>query len=174
VDLVEAGVDLAIRIGTHRDTSLIAERIGTTRRVTIGATNYFRTRGEPRSPQDLINHNCIVYTRLSTGNEWHFKHPNGSSIVVKVQGNLRVDNSVAVRQAVLAGLGIAVSPIWLFGEEVNRGNLKIILPEYQPTPLPIYAVYRRGRFQPAKVSCFIDFLRDEFKIDPWVSDFGQE
>lgn len=91
-----------------------------------------------------------------------------------MQGNLKVDNSVAVRQAVLFGLGIAVAPIWLFGDEMNLGELKIILPEYQPIPLPIYAVYRRGRFQPTRVSCFINFLHNEFAIDPWVSDFGQK
>lgn len=168
VDLVEEGVDLAIRIGTHPDSSLIGDRIGITRRITVGATSYFRAAGEPRSPQELVHHNCIVYTRLSTGNEWHFQKSNGSTTVVKVQGNLRVDNSVGVREAVLSGLGIAVSPIWLFGDEINSGRLKLILPDYQPTPLPIMAVYRRGRFQPAKVRCFIDFLASEFKIDPWV------
>ncbi|MDJ0588567.1 MAG: LysR substrate-binding domain-containing protein [Pleurocapsa sp. MO_226.B13] len=173
VDLVEEGVDLAIRIGKHRDTSLIAERIGVTRRVTIGAVSYFEQAGEPRSPQELINYNCIVYTRLSTGNEWHFQDLSGSAIIVKVQGNFKADNSVAIRQAVLTGLGIAVAPIWLFGDEINTERLKIILSEYQPITLPIYAVYRRGRFKSAKVACFINFLRDEFKLYPWVSDFGQ-
>ena len=114
------------------------------------------------------------YTRLSTGNEWQFQTSQGSTTTVNVQGNLKVDNSVAVREAVLSGIGIAVSPIWLFGDEINRGKLKIILSEYQPFPLPIMAVYRRGRFQSAKVRCFINFLKDEFKIDPWVSDFGQK
>ena len=174
VDLVEEGVDLAIRIATHQDPSLLAERIGVTRRVTIGPTSYFQQAKEPRSPQELIEHNCIVYTRLSTVNEWHFQNAQGSSIAVKVQGNFSADNSVAVREAVLSGFGIAVSPIWLFGDELNTGKLKIILPEYQPTPLPIMAVYRRGRFQLAKVRCFIDFLASEFKIDPWISDFGQK
>ncbi len=88
---------------------------------------------------------------------------------VKVSGNFQANNSVAVREAVLSGLGIAVSPSWLFGDKVDQGGLKIILKAYQPTPLPIHAVYRRSRFQPAKVRCFIDFLADEFKLDPWIS-----
>ncbi len=171
IDLVEEGVDLAIRIGEVQDTSLITCKIGTTRRVTIGANSYFEQVGEPQVPGDLTEHNCIVYTRLVTGNEWHFQSSKGL-VKVKVSGNFQANNSVAVREAVLSGLGIAVSPIWLFGDKVDQGGLKIVLKEYQPTPLPIHAVYRRGRFQPAKVRCFIDFFANEFKLDPWVSDYG--
>lgn len=172
VDLVEEGVDLAIRIGNVQDTSLITQRIGITRRVTIGHQSYFDRAGEPQTPEDLIHHNCIVYTRLSTGNEWHFESPQGA-IKVAVHGNVQVNSSVAVREAVFAGLGIAVSPIWLFGDAVHSANLSVVLKAYQPVPLPIHAVYRRGRFVPAKVRCFIDFLAEEFKLDPWVSDYGQ-
>lgn len=171
VDLVEEGVDLAIRIGEVQDNSLITCRIGTTKRVAIGATSYFEQAGEPQVPSDLTRHNCIVYTRLATGNEWHFQ--SASELVkVKVNGNFQANNSIAVREAVLAGLGIAVSPVWLFGDQIDRGDLKIVLKAYQPIPLPIHAVYRRGRFQSAKVRCLIDFLADEFKLDPWVSDYG--
>lgn len=172
VDLVEEGVDLAIRIGELNDSSVIAHRIGTTRRVAIGSVSYFEKAGEPQIPQDLIHHNCIVYTQLSTANEWYFqglKEP----VKVNVKGNFQANNSTAVREAVLSGLGIAVSPIWLFGDLLNCGVIKVILKDYQPTPLPIHAVYRRSRFQPVKVRCFIDFLASEFKLDPWVSDYGQ-
>ena len=172
VNLVEEGVDVAIRIGTHQDNSLIAEHIGTTRLVTIAAISYLQQVGEPQSPQELIDHNCIIYTGLSNPNQWNFQNSLGSSITVKTQGNLKVDNSIAVRQAVLSGLGIAVAPIWLFGNVMNTGNLKVLFANYQTQPMPIYAVYRRGRFQPAKVACFIEYLASEFKIDPWISDFG--
>jgi len=60
----------------------------------------------------------------------------------------------------------------MFGEDIYRGDLKVVLQDYQPPPFPIYAVYRRSRFYPAKIHCFIDFLREEFKLDPWVSDYG--
>ncbi|MFB2893123.1 LysR family transcriptional regulator [Aerosakkonemataceae cyanobacterium BLCC-F50] len=172
VDLVEEGVDLAIRVGNLQDSSLIAHRIGTTRRVTIGSTSYFEKAGKPQTPEDLIHHNCIVYTRLSTGNEWHFQGLHGL-VKVKVSGNFQANNSTAVREAVLSGLGIAVSPIWLFGDMVHQGAIEVVLKDYQPTPLPIHAVYRRGRFVPAKVRSFIDFLADEFRLNPWVSDYGQ-
>lgn len=135
VDLVEEGVDLAIRIGNVQDTSLISRRIGITRRVSVGFVSYFEKAGEPQTPEDLIHHNCIVYTRLATGNEWHFQGPQGL-VKVNVQGNFQANNSTAVREAVLSGLGIVVSPIWLFGDAVNQGALKVVLKEYQPTPLP--------------------------------------
>ncbi|GAA6617880.1 LysR substrate-binding domain-containing protein [Scytonema sp. NUACC26] len=168
-DLVEEGVDLAIRIGDLQDNSLIARRIGVTRRITVGALSYFQQAREPEIPEDLTHHNCIVYTRLSTVNEWHFQGSHGD-IKVTVSGNFQANNSTAVREAVLSGLGIAVSPIWLFGDILHQGTLKVVLKDYQPTPLPIYAVFRRGRFRPAKVCCFIDFLADKFRSDPWLSD----
>ena len=171
VDLVEEGVDLAIRIGNVQDTSLITQRIGTTRRITVAHQSYFDRAGEPQTPEDLIHHNCIVYTRLVTGNEWHFESSKGP-IKVTVSGNIQANNSVAIREAVFAGLGIAVAPIWLFGDAMHHGNLRVILKAYQPVPLAIHAVYRRGRFIPAKVRCLIDFLSSEFKLDPWVSDDG--
>ncbi|MCC3585056.1 LysR family transcriptional regulator [Microcoleus sp. PH2017_30_WIL_O_A] len=170
VDLVEDGIDLAIRIGQVSDPSLIFHRIGITRRVTVAATSYFRDRPEPQTPEALVDHNCIVYTRLATGNEWHFQQPTGGTTQVIVKGNLQTDNSAAIRQAVLSGVGIAVCPVWLFGELLTANCLSVILKDYQPTPLPIHAVYRRGRFVSAKVRCFIDYLTHEFKFNPWISD----
>lgn len=157
VDLVEEGLDLAIRIGNVSDRHLLSQPLGTVRLVTAGSVNYFEKFGEPQVPADLIHHNCIVYTRQSTGNEWHFR---GTKVTVR--GNLQVDNSVALREAVIAGIGIGTSPIWAFNDGLRDRSLKVILSEYEPPPLPIRAVYRRGRFQSAKVKCFIDFLIDEF------------
>ncbi|MDX2255285.1 MAG: LysR family transcriptional regulator [Pseudanabaenaceae cyanobacterium bins.39] len=171
VNIVEEGLDLVIRIGNHTDSSLIGHRIGTTRRVTLATTEYFEKSGEPKTPEDLINHNCIVYTRLSTGNEWHFQG-NNELIKVSVGGSFQTNSSVAIREAVLSGLGIALAPVWMFGDDLYQGNLKLVLQDYQPTPLPIHAVYRRNRFYPAKVSCFIKFLAEEFQLDPWVSDMA--
>jgi DNA-binding transcriptional LysR family regulator len=169
VDLVEDGADLAIRIGQVTNPMLIAQPIGLTRRVTVAANAYFNNHPEPQKPEDLVHHNCIVYTRLTTGNEWHFQHQTGKTIQVMVNGNLQVDNSTAIREAVLSGVGIAVCPVWLLGSLLASDSLKVILKEYQPTPLPIHAVYRRGRFVSAKVRCFIDYITTEFKLNPWVS-----
>jgi DNA-binding transcriptional LysR family regulator len=172
VDLIEEGVDLTIRIGNVQDTSLVKHQIGITQRVTIGHQSYFDRAGEPQTPEDLVQHNCIIYTRLTTGNEWYFDSSQGA-IQVAVSGNFRTNSSVAIREAVCAGLGIAVSPVWLFSDAIQSGSLKVILTSYQPVALPIYVVYRRGRFMSAKVRYFIDFLSHEFRLDPWVSEFRQ-
>jgi DNA-binding transcriptional LysR family regulator len=171
VNIVEEGLDLAIRIGNHTDSTLIGHRIGTTHRVTVATEEYFEKSGEPQTPEDLVHHNCIVYTRLSTGNEWHFQGKK-ELIKVCVGGTFQTNSSVAIREAVLSGLGIAIAPVWMFGDEIDQGTLKVVLQKYQPTPLAIYAVYRRSRFYPAKISCFIQFLAEEFRLDPWVSDYG--
>ncbi|MBD3887082.1 LysR family transcriptional regulator [Phormidium tenue FACHB-886] len=170
IDLVEDGTDLAIRIGQVNDPTLITHHLGFTRRVTIGATTYFCNHPEPQTPEELVNHNCIVYTRLVTGNEWHFQQPTEGTVQVIAKGNLQTDNSTIIREAVLSGLGVAVCPVWLFGDLLNSDSLRIVLGDYQPIPLPIHAVYRRGRFIPAKVRCFIEYLTNEFKLNPWVSD----
>jgi DNA-binding transcriptional LysR family regulator len=172
VNLVEEGIDLAFRVGQVDDPTLIARRIGMTRRVTIASKSYFQDFSEPQTPEDLVHHNCIVYTRLTTKNEWHFQLPTGGTTQVLVKGNLQVDSSIAVREAVLAGLGIAVCPAWLFGELLQSDRLQIVLNDYQPVPLPIHAIYRRSRFVSAKVRCFIDYFGNEFKLNPWVTDYG--
>ncbi|PSB54787.1 LysR family transcriptional regulator, partial [Chamaesiphon polymorphus] len=164
VDLVEEGIDVAIRIGTVSDSMLSVHQLGVTHRVTVAAVDYFRDRPEPKTPEDLLDCNCIVYSRLATANDWHFHLPTGGTTTVTVNGNLRVDGSTGVREAVFAGLGIAVCPVWLFGDLIRSDSLKVILKDYQPTPLPIHAVYRRGRFIPAKVRCFIEYFTNEYQL----------
>lgn len=160
VDLVGEGIDLAIRIGKFPDPNLISQPLGSFRFVAIASAAYLQQQGEPQVPADLLHHNCIVYTRQSTGREWQFR-----GTTVTVSGNLQVNNSMALREAVLANIGIGTSPIWAFKDELQDRSVKVILADYEPEPIPIRAVYRRGRFQSAKVNCFIDFLLDEFKTE---------
>lgn len=172
VDLVEQGIDLAIRVGEIADPTLIARRIGTTRRVTVASRDYLERRGEPVHPADLTVHDCIVYTRLATGNQWHFAGDD-REIVVPVQGRYLVDNSEGVREGVLGGLGIGVIPIWLFKEdEITRGKVRIILKDFEPTSLPIHAVFPSRHLVPTKVRAMIEFLAAEFERDPLLSDRG--
>ncbi len=157
IDLVEEGIDVAIRIGNFHAPNLVSVPIGKSRLVTVAAAVYLQKFAAPQVPADLSEHNCIVYTRQSTGNEWQFQ-----GTTVTIGGNLQVNNSAALRDAVLAGIGIGTSPMWAFGAELENKSVKILLEDYEPAPLPIQAVYRRGPFQPAKVKCLVDFLRDEF------------
>jgi DNA-binding transcriptional LysR family regulator len=170
-DLVEEGIDLAIRVGEVTDPALIAKRIGTTRRVTVASPEYLARRGEPAAPGDLGAHDCIVYTRLATGPRWTFSSADGP-VTVEVSGRLRVNNSEGVREAVLGGLGIGVVPLWLVSDEVERGLVRLLMRPFEPQPLPMHAVYPSRRFLALKVRAMIDFLETEFALDPVISPYG--
>ena len=165
VDLVEEGIDVAIRIGKLNDSTLAARRIGSSMRTVIATPAYLKQHGAPKVPQDLVNHNCLLYAYLSTGNEWTFNSPGGE-IRVKVSGNFRANNGEAIRQAVFDNLGIAVSPDWLILRELEEGRLVSILPEYAPPPAEINAVYPSARHVSAKVRAFTEFVRAEFQKIP--------
>jgi DNA-binding transcriptional LysR family regulator len=166
VDLVEEGVDLAIRIGRVTDQGLIARRIGQMRRVTVARPDYFARAGRPQHPADLTSHDCIVYTGLATVDEWHFAGPDGAPIVVKVSGRVRVSASEGMRSALMEGLGLAVCPTGLFTDEIESGRLERVLNPYEPEPLPIQAVYPSRRLVPPRVRAFVDYLVEEFRADP--------
>lgn len=170
-DLVEEGIDLAIRIGEITDPALIARRIGTTRRVTVAAPSYLAARGAPSHPNDLAGHDCIVYSRLATGARWEFSGAAGP-VSVQVSGRFRVNNSEGVREGVLRGLGIGVVPVWHFTDEIASGRLVVILSEFEPSPLPTHVVYPSRRFLAPKVRAMIDFLAQEFELDPRLSAHG--
>lgn len=164
-DLAEHGIDLAIRVGEITDPGLIAKRIGTVRRVTVASPAYLEAHGTPRTPSDLAEHSCIVYTRLATGNRWVFEGPDGP-LTVAVKGRYRADNSEAVREGVLAGLGIAVIPAFAFSTEIDTGKVKVLLRANEPKQLPMNAVYPSRRHVPLKVRAMIDYLAHEFALDP--------
>lgn len=164
-DLVEEGIDVAIRVGEVADPGLVARRVGETRRVTVAAPSYLARRGVPQVPADLTGHDCILYTRLATGNRWTFGAGPGE-VTVAVDGRFRVNNSEGVREAVLAGLGIGVVPVWVFRDEIERGLATVLLPDHEPRRLPIHAVYPSRRFLPLKVRVLVDFLAEEFHRDP--------
>ncbi len=165
-DLIEEGIDLALRVGETADTSLIARRIGTSRRVTVATPDYIARHGLPQHPEDLAHHQCIVYDRLLTGATWTYM-ANGQTIAVPVTGSVRVNNTEAVRAAVLQGLGIGYLPTWHFVEaELETGRLIVLLGAHEPPPQTISALYPSRRFVPPKVRAAIDFFADEFAKDP--------
>ncbi|MFN8829387.1 MAG: LysR family transcriptional regulator [Labrys sp. (in: a-proteobacteria)] len=174
-DLVEEGIDLSIRVGTITEPGLIARRIGLSRRVVVATPDYLARRGEPVTPQDLADHDCVLYGRLATGANWAFTGPEGP-VSVPVKGRFEVNNTEGVRAAVMTGLGIGYVPIWHFVErEIETGRLVLLLKAFEPAPAPISAVYPSRRFLAPKVRAMIDYLADEFALDPYLShaDMGQ-
>ena len=170
IDLVEGGIDVAIRIGELADSSLIASRIGTTKRVLIASSAYLNSLPKglkvPREPQDLLQHNCIVYSELATQNAWtftagpHASADNGSQVTILSQGNLQTNSSEVIRASVLSGMGIGYSPTWLFEDVIESGDLQILLPDWLTPALPIHIVSPPQRRQSAKVQAFVRHLSD--------------
>jgi len=168
VDLVEAGADVAIRIGELGESALVARRIGLTRRLTVAAPGYLHRASEPSTPADLSDHDCIVFTRLASVDRWRFIGPGGEH-TVKVAGGLRASNALAVREAVIAGAGIAVLPAWLISDALASGALVAIMPDYQPKPLPMHLLFPTARPHPLRVRAFADFVLDAFRDEPWLA-----
>ena len=162
IDLVEQGIDLAVRIGNLGDSTLVARRIGRIRRAVVASRAYVEAataeRPLPKVPQDLAQHPCIVYSALRNRNLWDFSTPDGSSVAVRVDGPLQTDASDIVRAAVLDGVGIAYSPTWLFQDLIDSGEVQVLLPYWQTSPLPLHLVSPPERRHAAKVRAFSEHL----------------
>lgn len=170
IDVVEEGIDVAFRIGELKDSGLIARRVGTTYRVTVGAPNYFLRHGEPKRPEDLRTHNCILYTGLFSPDEWPYTR-DGRAYPVRVSGSFQSNSAEAIRAATLAGIGVALSPVWLFGEDIQAKRLKVVLADFHPKPMPVHALIPQNRRYSAKVKACVDFFQAEFEHDPFVSAY---
>ncbi|MEM1046889.1 MAG: LysR family transcriptional regulator [Pseudomonadota bacterium] len=169
LDPVEKGVDIVIRLGDLPDSRLKARRLGCARRVTVASPDYLATHGRPDHPTDLAHHACCLYSRLASGPYWHFRGVGGESIAVAVRGRVSADNSVAMLDAVRAGLGIGLAPLWLAGDDLRSGHLVRLLADFEPPVLPIHVVSPPRKFAPPKVTAFVDYIVRCFKADPCLS-----
>jgi LysR family transcriptional regulator for bpeEF and oprC len=161
IDLVEEGIDLAIRIGALKDSALKARRIGSAERVCVASREYLAEHPEPALPHELRSHNCIVYTLASAGNRWSF---DGTDVTV--HGSFRVNTPDGIRSAVLDGIGIAYSPGWLFADAIRDGRVKALLTAHRGPPVPIQFVYAANRLLPTRARLFMDFIAAAFAQDP--------
>lgn len=159
LDLVERGIDVGIRVGRQKDSSLIARRLGTSRRRVCVAPSYLRRVGEPQTPEDLRDYACLTFREHPGANIWKFEK-DGRSTEVRVTGDIFAPSADALVASAVAGMGIVLSPDWNMRTELAEGKLVEILKDYNavPTDSPIYAVYPHQRYLPPKVRAFIDFL----------------
>lgn len=165
VNLVDEGADLALRIGHFDDKTLRTKQLGSFKRVCVASSDYLAKRGTPSTPQDLENHDCIIYTLLTTGATWRFRN-----VDIPVTGKLRVNSPEATRELVNAGLGIAQGPQWLYEAGLNNGNLKLILQEFYPPPVPIQFVYIADRLMPKRALVFMEFIAEAFANSPVIEE----
>ena len=160
-DLIEQGVDVAIRLGDLPDSSLLSRAIGVSRRVLVAHPRYFEGRAAPLDrPEDLEAHNCVVYTEAATQNVWEFVGPGDEKVRVRVSGNLQSNSSEAIRAAAISGLGICHAPNWLFPDELASGEIRALLPEWRARPIPIQAVFPAHRRHVPKIEAFIAHLAE--------------
>jgi len=161
-DLIEQGVDVAVRLGDLADSGLVARKIGVSQRVLVAHPSYFAglADGGPRleHPRDLTGHNCIVYTESATQNAWELVGPEGEIEHVRVAGNLQTNSSEVIREAALSGMGICNAPDWLLQDELASGLATPLLPQWRGRPLPIHAVFPAHRKHVAKIDAFISHI----------------
>lgn len=171
VDIIDKGIDLAIRLGPMKDSTLVARKLATNRRVLCAAPAYLEKHGLPRHPQDLTQHECIV---LSGQRNWAFMTPTGI-VDIRVSGRLATDNGEVIRDALVQGFGIGVKSTWSVAPFLHSGELVPVLANYPlAESIAIWAVYPSRAFVPPKTTAFIDFLTRHFGDPPyWDVDPGR-
>jgi DNA-binding transcriptional LysR family regulator len=170
-DLIEEGYDLAIRIGRLEESNLVARRITTCRQIICASPAYLARHGTPTRPEDLLEHNCILYSLLLTPREWRLTDRNGETHVVPVNGTLHSNNGMLNKAAALAGLGIVLLPTFYIDDALKEGALKPVLCDFRPPELSVNVVYPERRNLMPKVRAFIDAFAAKFgPTPPWEND----
>jgi DNA-binding transcriptional LysR family regulator len=162
INLLEEHIDLALRIGALPDSSLMAMRLGTVRRVVCGSPAYFAGHGMPAAPADLDAHDCITSNVLTAANEWRFGVA-AAEVSVSVRSRLFVSTAEAAIDAAIAGLGVTRVLSYQTAEAVKDGRLVIALAPFEPAPLPVSLLYGQGRLLPLKLRAFLDFAAPRLK-----------
>ena len=157
IDLIEAGVDLALRMGDLADSALTARKIGESRRRVVGTPAYFKAKGMPQTPADLVTHQAIVYDQRGGGTTWTFRKGTAETSVI-VDGRMRVSAAEGVRESVFAGLGLAVASEWMFTPELKSGAVKSVLNEWTLPAVDLWAVFPTGRQASAKARTFASYI----------------
>jgi DNA-binding transcriptional LysR family regulator len=165
VDLVASGLDLAIRIGSLQDSSAVAQRLATDRRVLCASPAYLRRRGAPRTLEELESHECLLL-RAGSGLRFPWRFVTAAGVAQpRVRGRFETNLGEALRDAALAGLGIALHSTWHVCDDLHAGRLQLVLPDVPPVDAGIYAVAPERR-KPARVRAFIDHLEAQFRAHP--------
>jgi DNA-binding transcriptional LysR family regulator len=159
IDLIGAGVDVALRMGALKDSSLIARRIARCPQLVIGTPAYFEKHGEPRVPADLLEHEAVVYNVHGGGASWTFRK-EATDASVDLTGRLRVTAAEGVREAVFSDLGFAVASEWMFQPELNTGAVRAVLRDWTLPPMDLWAVFPTGRRASAKARAFVAFMEE--------------
>jgi len=164
VNLLEEGVDVGIRIGELPDSSYKALRVGQVRRVLCASPSYLAEHGIPSTPDALVKHQLIVAGAISATVDWRFEN-DGSPVSIRIKPRLRVTSNDAAIEAAVLGLGITRLLSYQIATQLASGELKIIMCEFEPKPMPINIIHREGRYASAKIRSFVDLMSTRLRND---------
>ena len=159
IDLLEEGVDVALRMGSLDDSTMTARRISQTRRLVVGTPQYFAQAGVPQTPAELSRHQAIVYSRRGGGESWSFSR-NGTQVAVMVTGRVRVSAAEGMRTGVLGNMGLAIASEWMFSPELANGTVQVVLTGWQLPAVDLWAVFPAGRLVTSKARAFVAFVEE--------------
>ena len=160
IDLVQEGIDVALRMGKLLDSALTVRRVGRCKRLVLGTPDYFERAGTPETPADLSKHQAVVYLQ-GEGSIWSFRR-DSSEAAVKVQSRLKVTAAEGVRAAVLAHAGLTIASEWMFTPELRSGAVRAVLSDWSLPPQDLWAVFPTGRAATAKARTFVGFFDRSF------------
>lgn len=162
VDLVAEGFDVVLRVGVLADSTLISTRLAPSPLIVCCAPSFVTKHGTPGRPEDLARLPCLEYSLRNQSGSWTL-HCGEQTVAVRVEGSLQANNGELLRSAAMAGLGIILAPEFLVDADLQSGHLIRVLPDWRGPDAWIYALRPAGRYLPAKVRSFIDFIRDHLR-----------
>ncbi|MGV8990653.1 MAG: LysR family transcriptional regulator [Thiobacillus sp.] len=168
VNLLEEKIDVGIRIGALEDSSLVAQPLGSVRRMVVASPDYLSSHATPAHPKDLLKANCVRFSGNAA--PWWTFHENGKSFTVPVIGNLEFNHVAPAAEACLAGLGFGMFISYQVAHHIAQNRLQVVLESYEPPPRPIHVVYPHARLLPARTKVFIEWIKQElapYRLSPW-------
>lgn len=167
-DMIARGYDLALRVAALADSSLRARKLCDVERPIVASPGYLERHGRPAHPRDLVDHRCIFYSNTPQPDIWKLHHPQEGDWEGRLTGPLITNNADVAVPALVAGMGVAVQPMFAVWQELARGRLEVVLPEWSLAPISLFLVTPPSALRPSRVNVLIDFLAERLSHPTWT------